>query len=33
VVNRELSELYPVKVEAMAMSVTQRLFYGLAMRP
>ena len=33
VVNRQLSELYPVKVEAMAISVTQHLFDGLALRP
>ncbi len=33
VVNRQLSELYPVKVEEMAKSVTQRLFDGLVLGP
>jgi hypothetical protein len=33
VVDRQLSELYPVKVEEMARSVTQRLFDGLVLRP
>ncbi|MGA3230311.1 MAG: TetR-like C-terminal domain-containing protein, partial [Candidatus Binatus sp.] len=33
VVDGQLSELYPVKVEEMARSVTQRLFDGLVLRP
>jgi hypothetical protein len=33
VVDRQLSELYPVKVEEMARSVTQRLFDGLVLGP
>ncbi len=33
VVDRQLSELYPVKVEEMARSVTQRLFDGLLLHP
>ena len=33
VVNRQLSELYPVQVEEMAKSVTQSLFDGLVLHP
>jgi len=33
VVDRQLSELYPMKMEEMARSVTQRLLDGLVLRP